>query len=488
MKKVINTKLDEVLETSLTGPGFVLKQEDTIHFMGIGGVGMSGIAEVLLNKGFKVSGSDLSESKTTIRLAALGADIFYGHCKENVKKAQIVVVSTAIQEDNSELLEARRLQLLVLRRAQMLGELMRSYYGIAISGTHGKTTTTSLVSSVLTEGGLDPTFVIGGILHSIGGNARLGKSPYFVVEADESDASFLYLPSPRIIVVTNIDADHMETYGGSFDRLCDTFLKFLHRLPDNGLAVLCTDDPVIAELSKKVERPVLTYGFNAQADVQGVDFKQNGMKSYFKVRRKGKEAELSLMANLQGRHNALNSLAVVGVATHLGISDEAIGKALAQFQGVGRRFQTYGEISMPKGSVMLIDDYGHHPKEVESTISAVRDIWPQRRLVLVFQPHRYTRTADLMKEFAAVLSTVDRLLLLPVYSAGESPIPGANGVDLHRLILEQGFLQSSYLDSMNDLRQLLPDILIEGDVLLVQGAGSIGQLAHDLVWKSEGNW
>lgn len=487
MKKTVNTKLDEVLETALTGPGFTLKKEDTIHFMGIGGVGMSGIAEVLLNKGYKVSGSDLNESKTTLRLSELGADIFYGHCEKNVKNAQMVVVSTAIKEDNPELLEAKRRNLLILRRAQMLGELMRSYYGIAISGTHGKTTTTSLVSSILTQGGLDPTFVIGGILHSIGGNARLGKSAYFVVEADESDASFLYLPSPRIIVVTNIDADHMETYGGVFERLCDTFLEFLHRLPEDGLAVLCTDDPVIAELVKRVKRPVLTYGFNPEADVQGLDFKQNGMKSYFKVKRKGKEEVLTLMANLQGRHNALNSLAVVGVATHLGISDEAIGKALLQFQGVGRRFQTYGEIPMPKGPVMLIDDYGHHPKEVESTISAARDIWPHRRLVLVFQPHRYTRTADLMKEFAEVLSRVDHLVLLPVYSAGESPIPGASGIDLYRLIIEKGFAQCRYVENMKDLNQTLPDVLEEGDVLLVQGAGSIGQLAHDLVWKSEGN-
>ncbi len=483
MKKTIHTKLDEVLQTALTKSAFKLKQEDAIHFIGIGGVGMSGIAEVLLNKGFKVSGSDMMQSKTTERLEDLGADIFYGHRSENIGKAQLVVTSTAIKADNPELIEAKQRGLFILKRAQMLGQLMHSYYGIAISGTHGKTTTTSLVSSVLTQGGLDPTFVIGGILHSIGGNARLGEGPYFVVEADESDASFLYLPSPNIIVVTNIDADHMETYGGDFDRLCQTFLQFLHRLPEDGLAVLCIDDPVIARLIDQIERPILTYGFNSKAVIQGLDFKQNGMKSYFKVKRKGDSDELSLMANLQGKHNALNSLAVVGVATYLGVSDEAIAEALKQFQGVGRRFQTYGEIPMPKGSVMLVDDYGHHPKEVESTISAARDIWPTRRLVLVFQPHRYTRTADLMSEFSTVLSKVDQLLLLPVYSAGEAPIPGAESADLYRLMRNQGFQHARHVEGMQHLHQVLPEVLEGGDVLLVQGAGSVGQLAHDLVWK-----
>lgn len=451
----------------------------TIHFIGIGGAGMCGIAEVLLNHGYQISGSDLKKSANTERLQALGATVFVGHIEENVASANVVVVSSAIDETNPEIIEARKLRIPIVPRAEMLGELMRYRHGIAVAGTHGKTTTTSLLASILAEGDLDPTFVIGGLLNSAGTNAKLGGSRYFVAEADESDASFLHL-QPMISIVTNIDADHMATYGGDFNKLKATFIQFLHNLPFYGLAVLCIDDDNVREIIPEITRPIITYGFSGGADVRAVDVTLSGMQSEFTVIRKDRDSSLRVKLNVPGRHNILNSLAAIAVATDEGIPDEAILRALNQFQGVGRRFQVYGDFAITDGSVTLVDDYGHHPTEVAATISSARQSWPDRRLVMMYQPHRYTRTRDLYEDFVSVLSEVDSLLLMEVYSAGEKPIPGADGRSLCRSIRSRGKIDPVFVEDVNSIPELLANILQDGDVLLTQGAGNVGAIASAL--------
>jgi len=449
-----------------------------IHFIGIGGVGMCGIAEVLLNQGYRISGSDMKDSVVTDRLASLGAKINIGHQEENIAEADVVVISTAVSEENPELKAARQHRIPVVRRAEMLAELMRYRHGIAVAGTHGKTTTTSLLASMMAEGGLDPTFVIGGRLNSAGTNAQLGGSRYLVAEADESDASFLHL-QPMVAIVTNIDADHMDTYGGDFNVLKQTFVNFLHNLPFYGLAVLCTDDPVVSEILPSVSRPILTYGFNEDADFRATNLRMNGLQTHFTVERPTGHNALQVTLNMPGRHNVLNALACIAVATDEGISDEAICQALEGFEGVGRRFQILGEVPVREGSVTLVDDYGHHPREVEAVIQAIRDGWPDRRLVMIYQPHRYTRTRDLYEDFARVLSETDLLLMLEVYAAGEQPIPGADTRSLCRSIRQRG-VEPIFVESTEDLPDLLTTLLRPGDLLLTQGAGDITTLAHRL--------
>lgn len=451
-----------------------------IHFIGIGGSGMSGIAEVLLNQGYRISGSDQSNSSSTIKhLSGLGAKIFCGHGAENVQDVDLVVVSSAIANDNPELVAAHAARIPVIPRAQMLAELMRPRFGIAIAGTHGKTTTTSLVTSLLAEGGLDPTFVIGGLLNSAGTNARLGASNYLVAEADESDASFLYL-KPQITVVTNIDADHTWSYDGDFANIKKTFIEFLHHLPLSGLAVLCLDDPVIREVLPQVSRPMLTYGFSEDADIRARDFRQHETRTFFTACLPNNE-EIEIALNLPGRHNVLNALAAIGIAIEVGVSKEAIQSALTNFQGIGRRFQIRGEYGVAEGQrALVIDDYGHHPREMAATVEAIRLAWPNRRLVMAFQPHRYTRTSALFEDFAQVLSEVDRLFLLEVYSAGESPIAGADSRTLCRAIRQRGRVDPIYVGRDEKLSDLLHGVLEDGDILILQGAGDIGAIAANL--------
>lgn len=466
-----------------------LQHVKCIHFIGIGGAGMGGIAEVLLSQGYQISGSDLNAGAMVKRLQGLGAEIFMGHRAEHIGNADVIVVSTAIHADNPELLAAQQAHIPVIPRAQMLADLMRNKRGIAVAGTHGKTTTTSLLASVLTEAGLDPTFVIGGMLKSAGANAYLGKSPFFVAEADESDASFLHL-YPEIAIVTNIDADHMSTYDNSFERLCDTFSQFLHRLPFNGLAVVCLDDPVIAELMPRIARPMLTYGFHADADVQIKDFQAEGFKSHFtlvlnRINPENTSRELNVTLNLPGLHNVLNAAAVCAVAASLDVSDIAITQALAQFTGVGRRMQIYGEFPVNGGHALLVDDYGHHPRELIVTWAAARQAWPDRRLVVLYQPHRYTRTHDLFDDFVEVLATqADQLLLLDIYSAGETPIAGADGPSLFTAICAKSQHTPLFIPNLEDINAALQQVLRDGDVLLTQGAGNVGAIAPRLM--SEG--
>jgi UDP-N-acetylmuramate--alanine ligase len=450
-----------------------------VHFVGIGGAGMSGIAEVLHNLDYEVSGSDLRENAVTGRLRTMGVTVFIGHDAGNVTDCDVVVVSTAITPDNPELIAARKQRIPVVPRAEMLAELMRFRYGIGVAGTHGKTTTTSLTASLLAEGGLDPTFVIGGQLNSAATNAQLGAGHYLVAEADESDASFLYL-QPSMAVVTNIDADHLSTYEGDFDRLRQTFIEFLHHLPFYGLAVLCLDDPEIVRVLEEVTRPVITYGIDADADVKAAEVKQQGMQTHFQVQRRGHDKLLPVTLNLPGRHNVLNALAAIAVATELGVSDTAIRKALAGFQGIGRRFQMAGEINTATGKVLLIDDYAHHPREIAPTLAAVRAGWPDRRLVVVFQPHRYSRTHDLFDDFIKVLSGVDVLVLGEVYAAGEAPISGADGRALSRGIRARGHIDPVFVEELDTLPAVLNDLLQDGDVLLTLGAGNIGSVAARL--------
>ncbi|MBI1422758.1 MAG: UDP-N-acetylmuramate--L-alanine ligase [Gammaproteobacteria bacterium] len=450
-----------------------------IHFVGIGGVGMSGIAEVLLNLGYQVSGSDLGQNLVTKRLQDMGATIHIGHAAENIQAADVVVVSSAVKKDNPEVIAANAQRIPVVPRAEMLAELMRFRFGIAVAGTHGKTTTTSLIASVLAEGGVDPTFVIGGKLNSAGSNARLGSGHYLVAEADESDASFMHL-QPMMAVVTNIDADHMETYGGDFERLKQTFIEFLHHLPFYGLAVLCLDDPTIAGILGKITRPVVTYGVNENADIRATDIQRSQFQTHFRVSRKDQPDWLHITLNMPGHHNVLNALAVIAVAHEVGIDDAAITKALAEFQGIGRRFQRYEDIPVASGTVMHIDDYGHHPREAAAVIEAIRGGWPNRRLVLVFQPHRYTRTRDLFEDFCMVLSEVDSLVLLEVYPAGETPIPGADGRTLARAIRNRGMVDPVFVETVDQLPQALHAILQDGDILLTLGAGNIGAIAPQL--------
>lgn len=449
-----------------------------LHFIGVGGAGMCGIAEVLLNQGYAISGSDIKAGKTTAHLQALGAQVFIGHHAENVAGADVIVVSTAIDPENPEIAAAREARLPIVRRAEMLGELMRYRHGIAIAGTHGKTTTTSLIASILGEDGRDPTFVIGGLLNSAGTNARLGDSRYFVAEADESDASFLHL-QPMAAVVTNIDADHMDTYGGSFEKLKQTFVDFLHNLPFYGLAVVCGDDPVVRDVMPAIGRPTITYGLQEGNDVRAVDIRQDGLRTHFTVLRVGHEP-LAVTLNLPGMHNVQNSLAAIAIATDEKASDDAIVRALASFQGVGRRFQQYGDFPLGDGSVRLVDDYGHHPREVDATIKAARQSFPGRRLVMMFQPHRYTRTRDCFEDFVQVLSSVDALLLMDVYSAGEKPIAGADGRSLARSIRNRGLVDPVFVENPAELGELMRLVLRPGDVLLTQGAGTVGAVAQEL--------
>ena len=450
-----------------------------IHFVGIGGVGMCGIAEVLLNLGYEVSGSDLKESAVTARLQQFGARIYIGHHAENLDQVDVLVVSSAINRSNPEVSAALEQRIPVVPRAEMLAELMRYRHGIAVAGTHGKTTTTSLIASVFAAEGLDPTFVIGGRLNAAGTNAQLGTSRYLVAEADESDASFLHL-QPMVAVVTNIDADHMSTYEGDFNRLKRTFVDFLHNLPFYGLAVLCVDDPVVREIIPQVARPTVTYGTAEDADVRAVDIRQEGMRTYFTVLREGR-APLAVSVNMPGVHNVLNALATIAIATDEGISDDAILNGLSGFQGVGRRFQVYGELPVTGGSVMLVDDYGHHPREVAAVIKAVRGGWPERRLVMVYQPHRFSRTRDLYEDFVQVLADANVLLLMEVYPAGEEPIPGADSRQLCHSIRQRGQLDPIYVERGSNIAPLVKPLLRPGDILLCQGAGDIGALAPQLL-------
>lgn len=459
-----------------------MRRVKRIHFVGIGGAGMAGIAEVLLNQGYQISGSDIADNQNTARLRELGAAIAIGHSAAHVETASVVVVSSAIRRDNPELLAAGKLLIPIVRRAEMLAELMRFRHGIAVAGTHGKTTTTSLIASIFAAAERDPTFVIGGLLTSAGSNARLGSSKYLIAEADESDASFLHL-QPMVAVVTNIEADHMDTYGGDFSKVQDTFVEFLHNLPFYGLAVMCIDDPVNRELLPRVGRQISTYGFSADADVQATDYTQEGNQSRFTVRRRQQEP-LSVVLNLPGRHNVLNALAAIAVASDEGIDNHAIEQALASFEGIGRRFQHYGTYPLKtaeaSGDVMLVDDYGHHPSEVAATIAAVRSGWPQRRLVMCFQPHRYSRTRDLYEDFVNVLSDVDSLLLLEVYGAGEDPVAGADSRSLCRSLRQRGALEPLYVKRPEQLAAMLADVVRPGDLVLTQGAGNVGALARAL--------
>ncbi len=452
-----------------------------IHFVGIGGAGMGGIAEVMLNLGFEVSGSDLSMNPVAMRLQSLGAHVTQGHDAANIKACDVVVVSSAVGEDNPEVMAAHTARIPVVPRAEMLAELMRFRYGIAMAGTHGKTTTTSLVASLLAEGGLDPTFVIGGKLNSAGTHARLGESEYLVAEADESDASFLYL-QPMIAVVTNLDEDHMQTYGGDFNRLRDAFIEFLHHLPFYGLAVICIDDDNARDLLDDITRPVLTYGFAEDADVRADNVRQAGSRMQFVVSQQGHEP-VEVTLNLPGKHNVQNALAAIAIARELHVDDTAIATALENFAGIGRRFQIYGDIVIPAGKAFMIDDYGHHPSEIAATIQAIRDGWPDRRLVVVFQPHRYTRTRDLFEDFAHVLSAVDVLVLLEVYAASETAIAGADGRTLSRAIRNRGQVDPVFVEELDELPQVLAGVLENGDVLLTLGAGNVGSLAVSLPQK-----
>ena len=456
-----------------------MRRINTIHFVGIGGSGMGGIAEVLLNLGYRVQGSDLKPNAVTQRLTELGARLFTGHSASHVEGADVVVVSTAVSRENPELVRALELRIPVVPRAEMLGELMRFRSAIAVAGTHGKTTTTSLIASVLAEGGEDPTFVIGGRLKSAGTNARLGAGRYLVAEADESDASFLHL-QPLIAVVTNIDNDHLGTHDGDFNRLRQSFVDFLHNLPFYGLAVLCVDDAEVRGILDRVGRPVTTYGLSAAADVRAVDIERKGLQTGYTVLRKGGAAPLTVTVNLPGTHNVLNSLAAIAVASELGIADAAIQSGLARFQGVDRRLQFVGELATGTGKAVLIDDYGHHPTEIRATLEAVRQAYPGRRVVLAFQPHRYTRTRDLLDDFAAVLATADVLLVSEVYAAGEAPIAGADGQAICRAVRSRGQAEPVFLSRIEDLPDALRGLLHADDVVLAMGAGNVSAVAHDL--------
>lgn len=443
-----------------------------IHFIGIGGAGMGGIAEVLLNLGYAVQGSDLKESAVTRRLTRLGALVHIGHRAENVGDADVVVVSGAVADDNPEMQTARAARKPVVQRAEMLAELMRFRHAIAVSGSHGKTTTTSLIASVLAEAGQDPTFLIGGRLKSADTNGRLGAGRYLVAEADESDASFIHL-QPMVTVVTNIDNDHLGAYGGDVERLRHTFVEFIHNLPFYGLAVVCLDDPGVQSILPLLHRATLTYGFSPEADVRVENWVRDGLRSRFTVVRPG-AAPLPVILNLPGRHNVLNALAAIAIACDLELDDAACQTALAGFEGVDRRLQVLGEISLAGKRALLVDDYGHHPTEIAATLEAVRQAWPERRLVVVFQPHRYTRTRDLIDDFAEVLSAADRLLVTEVYAAGEAPIPGADGRAICRAIRSRGQIEPVFVPQLEDLDELLTGVVQPGDVVLTLGAGSIG--------------
>lgn len=461
-----------------------MRRVSQIHFVGIGGAGMSGIAEVLLNEGYQISGSDIADGAVTQRLAKAGAKIFFGHQGENIEGASVVVISSAITEDNPEVMAAKEARIPVIQRAQMLAEIMRFRHGIAVAGTHGKTTTTAMISMIYTEAKLDPTFVNGGLVKSAGKNAHLGASRYLIAEADESDASFLHL-QPMVSVVTNIEPDHMDTYGGDFEKMKATYVKFLHNLPFYGLAVMCADDEVLMGLVPKVGRQVLTYGFSEKADYRIEDYHQTGFQGHYTVVCPNGE-RIDVLLNVPGKHNALNATAALAVAKEEGIANEAILAALADFQGAGRRFDQLGAFIRPNGKVMLVDDYGHHPTEVDVTIKAARQGWENKRVVMIFQPHRYSRTRDLFDDFVNVLSQVDALIMLDVYAAGEAPIVGADSKALCRSIRNLGKVDPILVSDTSQLGEVLDRIIQDGDLVLAQGAGNVSKLSRDLAesWKN----
>ena len=462
-----------------------MRRVNQIHFVGIGGAGMGGIAEVLLNEGYEVTGSDIAESAVTNRLISLGAKIYFSHDASNVAEANVVVVSSAIKADNVEVVAALEKRIPVIQRAQMLAELMRFRHGIAIAGTHGKTTTTAMISMIYTQAGLDPTFVNGGLVKSAGTNAYLGCSRYFIAEADESDASFLHL-QPMVSVVTNIEPDHMETYHGNFEEMKQTYVNFLHNLPFYGLAVMCADDPVLVELIPQVGRQVITYGFSEDADYHIENYEQTGFQGHYTVITPSKK-RIEVLLNVPGQHNALNATAALAVAKEEGIGDEAILAALADFQGAGRRFDQLGEFIRPNGKVMLVDDYGHHPTEVAVTIQAARQGWQNKRVVMIFQPHRYSRTRDLFDDFVQVLSQVDVLIMLDVYAAGEAAITGADSRALCRSIRNLGKIDPIFVADHAQLAEIMDQVLQDGDLILAQGAGNVSKLSRQLVelWTNE---
>jgi len=456
-----------------------MRKIQRVHFVGIGGVGMCGIAEVLLNLGYKVSGSDVKENAAIKRLLKQGATVFIGQKASNVKDVEVVVVSTAIAADNVEVVAAKEHRIPVIRRAEMLAEIMRFRHGIAIAGTHGKTTTTSLTASLLIEAGLDPTYVIGGKLNSAATNAKLGEGKYFVAEADESDASFLLL-QPMMAVVTNIDADHLETHDGDFERYKHSFIEFLHHLPFYGKAVICLDDPENKQIMDKVSRPVITYGIDSEADVKAENIRCNGMQCHFDLVLPDDNKSTEITLNMPGKHNVLNALAAITIAHLLGVSTSVMQKALQEFDGIGRRMQQYGDIETEKGNVLLIDDYGHHPTEIKATLEAAKNAWSERRIVVVFQPHRYTRTRDLFEDFSYVLSKADALIVTEIYSAGEEHIAGADGRALCAAIRARGRVNPVFVEDLKDLNASIMDVIEQGDVLLTLGAGSIGSIAEKL--------
>lgn len=456
-----------------------MRRISTIHFIGIGGTGMCGIAEVLHNQAYTITGSDLNQSQTTDRLIGMGIRVFFGHDASHVASADVVVCSSAVSETNPEIIEAKSKRIPIVPRAEMLAELMRYRHGIAVAGTHGKTTTTSLLASIFAEAKLDPTYVIGGKLTSAGTNAKLGDSRYLIAEADESDASFLHL-QPMVAVVTNIDEDHMSTYDGDVEKLKRTFVEFLHNLPFYGFVVLCTDDEKAASIQEAVSRPVLTYGTNADADFIASDIYLEKRSSQFTVARPEGSPALSVKLNIPGHHNVLNATAAIAVATEEGVPDAAILAGLEKFQGVGRRFEVLGEYPVAGGAAMLVDDYGHHPTEVKATIAAVRSGWPERRLVMIYQPHRYSRTKELFDDFVEGLSKVDKLIMLDVYSAGEKPIPGADTKALCRSMRERGEIEPLYVSDMNTLPDVVAKLVRGGDIVITQGAGNVSAVAQQL--------
>jgi UDP-N-acetylmuramate--alanine ligase len=455
-----------------------MRRINTIHFVGIGGSGMGGIAEVLISLGYRVQGSDLKPNNVTVRLAKMGATIAFGHAAQNVKGADVVVVSSAVAQDNPELVAAKEGRIPVVPRAEMLGELMRFRYSIAVAGTHGKTTTTSLVASILAEGGEDPTFVIGGRLKSADSNARLGAGHYLVAEADESDASFTHL-QPLIAIVTNIDNDHLVTHDGDFERLKQSFVDFLHNLPFYGLAIVCSDDDHVRSILERIGRPFVTYGISKDVDLRAVNITPRGLQTDFQVTRKV-GVPLNVTVNLPGMHNVLNSLAAIAVGLELGIDEKAIGRALASFQGIDRRLQHVADVDTPAGRVTIVDDYGHHPTEVAATLQALRQGYAGRRLVLAFQPHRYTRTRDLIDDFGKVLSAADALLVTEVYAAGEAPIAGADGRAICRAVRSRGQVEPVFVEKAEDLAAALADVIRDGDVIVTMGAGHISAVSHAL--------
>ncbi len=456
-----------------------------VHFVGIGGAGMSGIADVMNTLGYQVSGSDIASNAVTERLQSLGVKVYHTHTAENVSDVDVVVTSTAISKENVEVEAAKARRVPIVPRAEMLAELMRFSHGIAVAGTHGKTTTTSLVTSVLAEAGLDPTYVIGGKLNSSATHARLGKGKYLVAEADESDASFLYL-QPMIAVVTNVDADHLPTYGGDFSRLKQAFIEFLHHLPFYGLAVVCVDDAEVRSLLPDITRPVIRYGINFDADVCASNIRYQGTQSVFDVLLPDADAPFEVTLNMPGRHNVLNALAAICVAYELGISADHMQKALSGFEGIGRRMNNYGDVRSTHGVVTLVDDYAHHPTEVAATLSATRNAWPEKRLVAVFQPHRYSRTRDLFEDFSRVLAECDVLVITEVYAAGEEPIAGADGRALCAAIRARGKVNPIFIEDIEKLDTDLQSILQDGDLVLTMGAGSIGRIASQLKESLEG--